>query len=85
MRKGNRAKISSSVPRGHTLARPVLTMEEFLKHRLTTSMAVIGLVIIAGTITAGHAYPVALGIIWAVYAATLAFAAVSIRTDMHHG
>lgn len=59
-------------------------MKEFLAHRLTVSMAVVGLVIIAGTITAGHTYPVALGIIWAVYLATLAFAAVSIRRDMNH-
>jgi hypothetical protein len=60
-------------------------MKEMLKHRLTASMAVIALVLVAGTITAGHAYPVALGVIWAVYAVTLAFAAVSIRRDLHHG
>ncbi|MGP5608633.1 hypothetical protein [Arthrobacter rhombi] len=39
-------------------------MEEILKHRLTASMSVIGLVVIGGTLTAGHTYPVALGIIW---------------------
>lgn len=60
-------------------------MKEILKHRLTASMAASGLVIIAGTLTAGHAYPVAFGIICAAYAATIAFAVVSIRRDLHHG
>lgn len=57
-------------------------MKQFLKHRLTISMATIAVVMLTGTYVGGHAYPVAFGIIWAVYAVTLAFAVVAIRRDL---
>jgi hypothetical protein len=60
-------------------------MKRVLKHRLTISMATVAVCLVAGTFVSGDAYPVAMGIIWAVYAVTLGFAVVAIRRDLHHG
>jgi hypothetical protein len=58
------------------------TMKQAIKHRLTLSMAICAVGILASTYVAADAYPVAVAIIWAAYAVTLAFAIVAIRRDL---
>ncbi len=58
-------------------------MKRVLKHRLTISLAVLAVVIAAGSYVPSSTYPVAFGIIWAVCAVTLGYAVVSIRRDLN--
>lgn len=57
-------------------------MKRVIKHRLTFSMATIAVCLTAATFVSGDAYPVAVAILWAVYAVTLAFAVFAIRRDL---
>lgn len=59
-------------------------MKRVLGHRLTLSMATVAFCLVAGTFVSGDTYPLARGIIWAVYAVTLGFAVVAIRKDFEN-
>ncbi len=53
-----------------------------LKHRLTASLAVTGMVMASMTLIGGDAHPVWYAILWAAFAVTVGFASVSIRRDL---
>ncbi len=57
-------------------------MKRVFKHRLTLSTATVAVCLVAGACVAGDTYPVAMAILWAVYAVTLGFAVVAIRRDL---